>query len=96
MIFPSESIQSIIKRRGFKGASSVVPTGVDPQFFAAGNGKQFRKDHDIPHDKFVVGHVGRLALSICYGILNDYNITIEIDETSNMGTTFKLSFPREN
>ena len=61
VVFPSGSIQSIIKLRGFKRPSSVVPTGVDPQFFAAGNGKQFREDHNIPKETFVVGHVGRLA-----------------------------------
>ena len=37
-----------------------------------------------------------LGISICYGILKDYNATIEIEETSSTGTTFELSFPREN
>ena len=37
-----------------------------------------------------------LGLSICHGILKDYNATIEIEKTSNTGTTFKLIFPRGN
>ena len=34
-----------------------------------------------------------LGLSISYGIIQDYNGSIEIDSTEGIGTTFKLSFP---
>ena len=37
-----------------------------------------------------------LGLSICHGILKDYNATIEIEESNDEGTTFRLSFPRKN
>ena len=35
-----------------------------------------------------------LGLSICHGILKEHNATIELEETSNKGTVFKLEFPQ--
>lgn len=35
-----------------------------------------------------------LGLSICHGILRDYNAGIELEKTSARGTTFRLTFPR--
>ena len=61
IIFPSESVQSIIKKRGLKRPSTVIPTGVDTGLFASGNGKRFRKQYNVPKDQFVIGHIGRLA-----------------------------------
>lgn len=39
----------------------VVPTGVDLAAFSQGDGSGFRSILGIPHDAFVVGHLGRLA-----------------------------------
>ena len=58
---PSESIQTILKKRGLKQPSTVVPTGVDIKRFACGNGDQLRQELGISKNTFVVGHVGRLA-----------------------------------
>jgi 1,2-diacylglycerol 3-alpha-glucosyltransferase len=38
-----------------------VPTGVDLERFARGDGRRFRAANGIPQDAFVVGHIGRLA-----------------------------------
>lgn len=61
VIAPSESIAKLIKQRGVKTPIAVVPTGIDVDAFAAGNGARFRKKNKIPAAAFVVGHVGRLA-----------------------------------
>ena len=61
VIAPSESIAKLIKKRGVTAPVRVVPTGIDVQSFAAGNGARFRKKLKIPARAFVVGHVGRLA-----------------------------------
>lgn len=58
---PSESIKSLIQSRGVTKPISVIPTGVTSEHFAVGNGKQFRRKHNIAQDNFVVGHMGRLA-----------------------------------
>ena len=60
--FPSESIQSIIKRRGLNCPSTVIPTGVDVSVLCGRQRETVSREiHGIPQDKFVVGHVGRLA-----------------------------------
>ena len=61
VIAPSESIARLIRRRGVGVPIRVVPTGIDVDAFAAGDGLRFRKKFKLPPDAFVVGHVGRLA-----------------------------------
>ncbi|MGD2075822.1 MAG: glycosyltransferase [Gammaproteobacteria bacterium] len=58
---PSESIAALIRERGVTAPVTVVPTGVDLDRFARGDGARFRAGHGIPRHAFVVGHVGRLA-----------------------------------
>jgi glycosyltransferase involved in cell wall biosynthesis len=58
---PSESIKTLLQKRGVSTPIAVVPTGVRLKNFAQGNGQSFRKQMDIPEDAFVVGHLGRLA-----------------------------------
>jgi len=58
---PSESIASLLHERGVIAPIAVVPTGVSMERFARGDGAGFRASMGIPHDDFVVGHLGRLA-----------------------------------
>ena len=58
---PSESIKTLIQSRGVTTQISVIPTGVTQEHFTLGNGKKFRRKHNIAQDSFVVGHMGRLA-----------------------------------
>ncbi len=61
VVAPSESIARLIRKRGVRRPVAVVPTGVDLAFFEKGRGGAFRRDHGIPDDAPVVGHLGRLA-----------------------------------
>lgn len=58
---PSESVATLIRERGVTAPITVVPTGVEMERFADGNGERMRRRLGIPADAFVVGHVGRLA-----------------------------------
>ena len=61
VIAPSQSIADLIKSRGVETRIEVIPTGVDVEAFANGDGARFRKANGLSRDTFVVGHVGRLA-----------------------------------
>lgn len=58
---PSESVAAVLRQRGVKTPVEVVPTGVDIEHFARGDGRSVRRKLGIPEDAFVVGHLGRLA-----------------------------------
>jgi glycosyltransferase involved in cell wall biosynthesis len=58
---PSQSIRSLLLERGVTSPVTVVPTGVQMDLFASGDGAAFRRDLEIPQDAYVVGHLGRLA-----------------------------------
>ncbi|HHP7235093.1 MAG TPA: glycosyltransferase [Desulfobacterales bacterium] len=61
VVAPSESIADLIRERGVQRPVDVVPTGVDLTFFSGGDGDSFRREHRIPLEAQVIGHLGRLA-----------------------------------
>ena len=61
VLAPSESIRDLLLERGVETPVEVIPTGVYVERFAAGAGAPVRREHRIPDDAFVVGHMGRLA-----------------------------------
>ncbi len=61
VVAPSESVQAVLQERGVTSPITVVPTGVDVERFAKGNGRAFRRRIGFPPRSFVVGHLGRLA-----------------------------------
>lgn len=61
VLAPSESVAAVLRERGVTTPVDVVPTGVDTELFARGDGPGFRRRLGIPAQAFVVGHVGRLA-----------------------------------
>ncbi|MGZ8238852.1 MAG: glycosyltransferase, partial [Methylobacter sp.] len=58
---PSESIAALLQERGVTTPIAVVPTGIDVVRFNQGDAQGFRAAMNIPHEAFVVGHLGRLA-----------------------------------
>lgn len=61
VIAPSASIAKVLAGRGVITPIKVIPTGIEIESFADGNGAGFRNEMNIPADAFVVGHIGRLA-----------------------------------
>jgi glycosyltransferase involved in cell wall biosynthesis len=61
VIAPSKTIAEILRERGVHTPIHVLPTGVDLDRFASGDGARFRRAEKIPADSIIVGHVGRLA-----------------------------------
>jgi glycosyltransferase involved in cell wall biosynthesis len=71
VIAPSDSIAQLLRQRGATVSIDVIPTGVDVDLFAAGDGPAARAAMQIPPEAFVVGHVGRLAPEKNLGFLTD-------------------------
>jgi 1,2-diacylglycerol 3-alpha-glucosyltransferase len=61
IVAPSESVRDVLRERGVVVPISVVPTGIDLAAFSIGDGEAGRRAHGIPHEAFLVGHVGRLT-----------------------------------
>jgi glycosyltransferase involved in cell wall biosynthesis len=61
VIAPSESVAALLAERGVTAPISAIPTGIDPERFAKGDGAAARARPGLPTGAFVVGHVGRLA-----------------------------------
>jgi len=68
---PSQSVAELITDRGVTTPIQVVPTGVDINAFAGGDGAGFRRKASIPAGARVIGHVGRLAEEKNLGYLAD-------------------------
>jgi len=71
VIVPSESVREILLKRGVKTPMEVIPTGIDAQRFAKGDGIAFRQSNQIPLDALVVGHAGRLSPEKNLGFLTN-------------------------
>jgi 1,2-diacylglycerol 3-alpha-glucosyltransferase len=61
IVAPSKSIADLIKKRGVSKPITVIPTGVDLNFFASGNGARCRMLYGLQDSHCVIGHLGRLA-----------------------------------
>ena len=61
VIAPSQSIATMLRKRGVEPLIEVIPTGVDVERLGQGDPNEFRRRYQIPPDAFLVGHVGRLA-----------------------------------
>jgi glycosyltransferase involved in cell wall biosynthesis len=71
VIAPSQSIADLLKQREVTSQIEVVPTGIFPESFQAGQGKRMRHQLGLPETASVVGHVGRLAPEKNLGFLAD-------------------------
>ncbi|MDH4230346.1 MAG: glycosyltransferase [Nitrospirota bacterium] len=58
---PSGSVADLLRERGVTTPVEVVPTGVDVERFARGDGAALRQKLGIPASAPVIGHAGRLA-----------------------------------
>ncbi|MGJ3243358.1 MAG: glycosyltransferase [Opitutales bacterium] len=61
VIAPSRTIRDLLLDRGVQSPVWEIPTGVDCEQFGSGDRAGFRREHDLPEDALVIGHLGRLA-----------------------------------
>lgn len=61
VIAPSQSMAEMLVERCVSVPITVIPTGIDLELFASGDGAAFRRRFKIAPSALVVGHVGRLA-----------------------------------
>ncbi|NMM26584.1 MAG: glycosyltransferase family 4 protein [Glaciimonas sp.] len=61
MVVPSHPMLHILKSYGITTYTEVIPTGIEPDSFVAGNRAALRKKYDIPQDRPVLLFVGRVA-----------------------------------
>jgi len=61
VIAPSESVRNALLERGVQTKISVVPTGIQTEKFAKGDGSKFRRQYGIPEQACVFGYAGRLS-----------------------------------
>jgi glycosyltransferase involved in cell wall biosynthesis len=69
VVAPSTTLADCLRLRGVQRPVEVIPTGIDPEPFAAADGMAFRRAVGIPEDAFVVGYVGRLSAEKNLGFL---------------------------
>jgi 1,2-diacylglycerol 3-alpha-glucosyltransferase len=58
---PSNSVADVLVKRGVNTPVDVVPTGIELNEFAVGDGLRFRKEMGISSKAFVIGFVSRIA-----------------------------------
>lgn len=58
---PSRAMLEVLKDYGIRTSAEVVPTGIDLERFRRGDGERFRRQFDIPMDRPLLIHAGRLA-----------------------------------
>lgn len=58
---PSASVAAELLKRGVTTNIDIVPTGIELEMFASGDGASYRKKIGILSDKFVIGFVSRIA-----------------------------------
>jgi len=61
VIAPSSAMSKVLLQYGCTTPIHIVPTGLQMAKFEAGNGACFRARHDIPEDRPLLLHVGRVA-----------------------------------
>ncbi|WP_299944887.1 glycosyltransferase [uncultured Microbulbifer sp.] len=61
VLAPSLSIAKLLRHRGVQTPIAEVPTGVQLEQYANGDGSKVRRQLGIPKSAFVVGHLGRLG-----------------------------------
>jgi glycosyltransferase involved in cell wall biosynthesis len=61
LVVPSRAMLEVLERYGIRTPAEVVPTGIELEQFAHGDGARFRRVHGIAPDRPLLVHVGRLA-----------------------------------
>jgi 1,2-diacylglycerol 3-alpha-glucosyltransferase len=61
VVVPSTAMQQVLQDYGVSTTISIVPTGIDPERFSAGDGALFKRMHGIDASRLCLVYVGRVA-----------------------------------
>jgi len=61
MVVPSRPMLDVLREYGVTTHAEVIPTGLEPESFAPGNGEEFRSKYGIAQDRPMLLFVGRVA-----------------------------------
>jgi glycosyltransferase involved in cell wall biosynthesis len=61
LVVPSQAMQKALQDYGVRCPMHIVPTGMEMERFASGDGRRFRERLGIPADRPTLVHVGRIA-----------------------------------
>ena len=61
LVVPSEAMRSALEAYGVRCPMQIIPTGMEMERFASGDGARFRAKLDIQPDQPTLVHVGRIA-----------------------------------
>ena len=69
VVVPSTAMRDVLSGYGVTTRMEVLPTGIQLERFAGGDGARFRAAHDIPRERPLLLHVGRVAFEKNIGFL---------------------------
>jgi glycosyltransferase involved in cell wall biosynthesis len=61
LVVPSRAMQQALEDYGVRCPMHIIPTGMEMERFASGDGERFRRQLGIPLDRPTLVHVGRIA-----------------------------------
>lgn len=61
VVVPSSPMRDVLQGYGINSTMEILPTGMELDRFRGGDGMRFRVKHDIPRERPVLLHVGRVA-----------------------------------
>jgi len=61
LVVPSTPMHEVLKNYGVNAPATIIPTGIIPEDFSAGDGNFFRDTHWIEQDRPVMLYLGRVA-----------------------------------
>lgn len=61
LVVPSRPMLDQLRNYGIGAPAAIIPTGIEPEKFTGGDGRQFRSRWGIPADRPVLEYVGRAA-----------------------------------
>ncbi len=79
MVVPSRAMLEALRHYGITTPAEIIPTGIDLDAFATGNGAAFRQRYRIPAERPLLLFVGRVAFEKNIGFLLDAMVRIKAE-----------------
>lgn len=77
IVLPSQHILDVLRQYGVQSPSAVIPTGIEPERFMAGDGLGFRARYGIPAERPMKLYVGRVAHEKNIGFLLQMTVKVK-------------------